>query len=72
VHNRKYDYLANIIMHLVDDDVGIFEELTRPFDQTRSPHVSELVGFKKPIRSRIVLTIRTAAEGLSCAIHSAI
>ena len=47
VHNRKYDYLATIITHLVDDDVGIFEELTCPFDQTRPPHVSEFVGFKK-------------------------
>ena len=47
VHNRKYDYLAAIIMHLVDDDVGIFEEFTCPFDQARPPHVSEFVGFKK-------------------------
>jgi hypothetical protein len=47
VHNRKYDYLAAIIVHLVDDDVGIFEELTRPFDQTRPPHVGELVGFQE-------------------------
>ena len=47
MHNRKYDYLAAIIVHLVDDDVGIFEEFTCAFDQARPPHMSELVGLKK-------------------------
>ena len=37
VHDRYDNNLISLLVHFVDDDVRIFEKLTRTFDETRTP-----------------------------------
>src|SRR5882757_7596163 len=42
VNDRNHDDLVLLLMNLIHDDVGSFDELMRAFIATRTPHIGKL------------------------------
>jgi hypothetical protein len=60
MNDRQYDNFIPLLIHLIDDNVRIFDQLTSPLNQARTPHIGETVfspSYTKAFRSEAVAPI---------------
>jgi hypothetical protein len=43
MNDRQYDNFIPLLIHVIDDNVRIFDQLTSPLNQARTPHIGETV-----------------------------